>query len=95
MKKIMLADLIKDLGPGENPEDESSGGFEVDPEGGEFNGSIGNVQYEYDTTNDNYIVTIDFDRGGSAEYIMDIDTLSNWASEPTGDYYNSSIRGQI
>jgi hypothetical protein len=86
MKKIMIADLIK-AAEQEVAEDNR----DIIPDQVD-DGSIGDITHEYDEANDNYIVTIDFHRGGSAEYIMDIDQLSAWLDNPTGGYYNANVR---
>ena len=59
---------------------------------GNIASSMGNIEYQYDPKNDNYVVSIDFDRGGSAEYALDPDTVFEFDSGG-GAYYNSSIRG--
>ena len=62
------------------------------PEDKEFSISIGAVEAQWDEKNENYVVDISFNLGGSAEYIMDEDQLSDFESNPTGKYYNSNIR---
>jgi len=62
------------------------------PESKEFPISIGAVEAQWDEENENYTVDISFNRGGSAEYVMDEDQLSDFESNPTGKYYNSNIR---
>ena len=54
--------------------------------------SIGAVEAQWDETNENYVVDISFNRGGSAEYVMDEDQLSDFESNPSGSYYNANIR---
>lgn len=76
MKKYMVADLVK----------------EIESEDQDFEISIGNVEAEWDETNQNYVVNIYFDRGGSAEYIMDQAELDDFVANPTGSYYNANIR---
>ena len=61
---------------------------------GNIASSMGNIEYQFDPTNDNYVVSIDFDRGGSAEYALDPDTVFEFDSNG-GEFYNSSIRGQM
>ena len=61
---------------------------------GEIASSMGSIQYEYDQDNDNYEVTIDFNRGGSASYSLDTDTVFELDANG-GAFYNSSIRGQM
>jgi hypothetical protein len=86
MKKIMIADLIKEAAA-EVAEDTR----DIIPDG-TADGSIGLITHEYDENNNNYVVGIDFKLGGSAEYIMDIDQLSAWLANPTGGYYNANVR---
>ena len=86
MKKILIADLIKEA-EAEVSEDTR----DIIPDG-TADGSIGLITHEYDESNDNYVVGIDFKLGGSAEYIMDIDQLSAWLANPTGGYYNANVR---
>ena len=62
------------------------------PESKEFQISIGAVEAQWDEKNENYTVDISFNRGGSAEYVMDEDQLSDFESNPTGTYYNGNIR---
>ena len=62
--------------------------------GGFISSSMGDIEFEYDPRNDNYNLTIDFNRGGSAQYVVDADTLFELDSNG-GAYYNSSIRGQM
>jgi hypothetical protein len=62
------------------------------PESKDFPISIGSVEAQWDEENENYTVDISFDNGGSAEYVMDEDQLSDFESNPTGTYYNSNIR---
>jgi len=62
------------------------------PESKDFTISIGSVEAQWDEENENYTVDISFDNGGSAEYVMDEDQLSDFESNPTGTYYNSNIR---
>ena len=61
---------------------------------GNIASSMGNIEYQFDPENDNYVVSIDFDRGGSAEYALDPDTVFELDSNG-GAFYNSSIRGQM
>ena len=61
---------------------------------GNIASSMGNIEYQFDPKNDNYVVSIDFDRGGSAEYALDPDTVFELDSNG-GAFYNSSIRGQM
>ncbi len=61
---------------------------------GDIASSMGDISFEYDPANDNYVVNIDFNRGGSAEYALDPDTVFEFDSGG-GTYYNSSIRGQM
>jgi len=63
-------------------------------EAGNIASSMGDIQYQYDNTNDNYVVDIDFVRGGSAEYILDADTVIELDANG-GAFYNSSIRGSM
>jgi len=86
MKKILIADVIKEA-EAEVSEDTR----DIIPDG-TADGSIGLITHEYDESNDNYVVVIDFNLGGSAEYIMDIDQLSAWLDNPTGGYYNANVR---
>jgi hypothetical protein len=70
---------------------------ELDPdlgEAGTISSSMGDINYQYDEANDNYIVDISFARGGSAEYVLDSDTISELDAKG-GAFYNSSIRGQM
>ena len=59
---------------------------------GNIASSMGNIEYQYDPKNDNYELTIDFNRGGSASYNLDPDTVFELDSNG-GAFYNSSIRG--
>jgi hypothetical protein len=61
---------------------------------GNIASSMGDIEYQYDPKNDNYVVNIDFARGGSAEYALDPDTVFEFDSNG-GAFYNSSIRGQM
>ena len=61
---------------------------------GSIASSMGDITYQYDKTNDNYEVDIDFTNGGSANYSLDADTVLDLESKG-GSFYNSSIRGQM
>jgi hypothetical protein len=61
---------------------------------GNIASSMGDIEYQYDPKNDNYVVSIDFARGGSASYALDPDTVFEFDSNG-GEFYNSSIRGQM
>jgi hypothetical protein len=91
MKKIMIADVMKAVQ--EETEDlrdiENS---DIDPNGNEFDGSIGKVTYQ-PNGDGSYEVDISFKLGGSAVYTMDADQLQDWINNPTGGYYNANIRG--
>ena len=63
-------------------------------EAGTISSSMGDITYQYDKENDNYVVDIDFARGGSAEYVLDSDTILELDAKG-GAFYNSSIRGQM
>ena len=65
----------------------------MNPENIDFDISIGKVEAQWDKTNENYVVDIYFDRGGSAEYIMDQGQVESFMADPTGSYYNANIRG--
>ena len=61
---------------------------------GEISSSMGQVTYQYDEANQNYVVDIDFALGGSAEYVLDADTVLDLEANG-GKFYNKSIRGQM
>jgi hypothetical protein len=70
---------------------------ELDPdlgEAGTISSSMGDINYQYDEENNNYVVDIEFARGGSAEYVLDSETISELDAKG-GAFYNSSIRGQM
>ncbi len=81
------------IDPEELDQDDIDAMEELGPSGN-IASSMGDIEFEYDPTNDNYVVTIDFDRGGSAEYALDPDTVFEFDSNG-GAFYNSSIRGQM
>jgi hypothetical protein len=56
--------------------------------------SMGDITYEYDKTTDSYEVNINFNRGGSANYSLDADTVLELDANG-GTFYNQSIRGQM
>jgi hypothetical protein len=90
-----LLDISQDLqiDPEELDQDDIDATRELGSSGN-IASSMGNIEFEYDSTNDNYVVSIDFERGGSAEYILDPDTLLELDANG-GAFYNSSIRGQM
>ncbi len=92
MKKYMIADLVKDAGSKASKETEDIDSSDVDPNGNEFNASIGVVTYQ-PNGDGLYEVDIDFGLGGSATYTMDTDQLQDWINNPTGGYYNANVRG--
>ena len=55
---------------------------------------MGQITYQYDEANENYVVDIDFALGGSAEYVLDADTVLDLEANG-GKFYNKSIRGQM
>ena len=61
---------------------------------GEISSSMGQITYQYDEANENYVVDIDFALGGSAEYVLDADTVLDLEANG-GKFYNKSIRGQM
>jgi len=61
---------------------------------GEISSSMGKITYQYDEANENYVVDIDFTNGGSAEYVLDADTVLDLEANG-GKFYNRSIRGQM
>lgn len=61
---------------------------------GEISSSMGQITYQYDEANQNYVVDIDFTLGGSAEYVLDADTVLDLEANG-GKFYNKSIRGQM
>jgi hypothetical protein len=61
---------------------------------GNIASTMGDIEYVYDPKNNNYNLSIDFNRGGSAEYALDTDTVLDLDANG-GAYYNSSIRGQM
>ena len=63
-------------------------------EAGTISSSMGNITYQYDKANNNYVVDIDFTNGGSAEYVLDKDTVLDLEANG-GKFYNKSIRGQM
>jgi hypothetical protein len=87
IKKVLIADLVK-AAVQEVAEEQ----IDIIPDA-TISSSIGSITHEYDEDNENYVVTISFNRGGSAEYIMDIDQLESWLSNPSGGYYNANVRG--
>lgn len=64
---------------------------DIDPDGGEFDGSIGLVTYQ-PNGDGSFEVDIDFALGGSATYTMDVDQLQDWINNASGGYYNSNVR---
>jgi len=56
--------------------------------------SMGDITYEYDNATGSYEVNIIFNRGGSANYSLDADTVLELDANG-GAFYNSSIRGQM
>jgi len=90
MKKYMVSDLIKELS-----DEEKGPGYSEDlGEADSIASSMGDITYQYDKVNDNYVVEIDFNRGGSAEYALDADTVLELDANG-GTFYNQSIRGQM
>lgn len=70
---------------------------EFDPdlgEAGTISSSMGDINYEWDNKNKNYVVDIEFSRGGSAEYVLDPETVKDLDAKG-GTFYNQSIRGQM
>ncbi len=59
---------------------------------GSIGSSMGDIEYEYDPDSDAYEVDINFNRGGSATYQLDPDTLLEFDAGG-GTYYNANIRG--
>ena len=59
---------------------------------GSIGSSMGDIEYEYDPESDAYEVDINFNRGGSANYQLDSDTLLEFDAGG-GTYYNANIRG--
>jgi hypothetical protein len=59
---------------------------------GSIGSSMGDIEYEYDPASDSYEVDINFNRGGSATYQLDSDTLLEFDAGG-GSYYNANIRG--
>ncbi len=59
---------------------------------GSIGSSMGDIEYEYDPASDEYNVDINFNRGGSANYQLDPDTLLEFDAGG-GIYYNANIRG--
>jgi hypothetical protein len=59
---------------------------------GSIGSSMGDIEYEYDPDSDAYEVDISFNRGGSANYQLDPDTLLEFDAGG-GTYYNANIRG--
>ena len=56
--------------------------------------TMGDITYEYDKKADAYEVNINFNRGGSANYSLDADTVIELEANG-GTFYNQSIRGQM
>jgi hypothetical protein len=59
---------------------------------GSIGSSMGDIEYEYDPASDEYNVDINFNRGGSANYQLDPDSLLEFDAGG-GTYYNANIRG--
>ncbi len=78
----------------QEPEEDRPGYSSDLGEAGRIGSSMGSISYQYDKANDNYVVDIAFIRGGSAEYVLDADTVLDFDSGG-GTYYNQSIRGQM
>lgn len=78
----------------EDPEERGPGYSSDLGEAGTISSSMGDITYQYDNKNGNYVLDIDFVRGGSAEYILDADTIIELDANG-GAFYNSSIRGQM
>lgn len=57
-----------------------------------FETSIGLVSYKKAEKPGYYIVTIRFNKGESAEYILSKEELKAWKENPTGTFYNNRIR---
>jgi len=92
MKKYMLADLIKAVEEEVPVDTEDIDSSDIDPDGGEFDASIGSVTYQ-PNGDGSFEVDISFGLGGSAVYTMDVDQLQDWINNPTGGYYNANVRG--
>ena len=72
-----------------DPEDIDSS--DIDPDGGEFDASIGSVTYQ-PNGDGSFEVDISFGLGGSATYTMDVDQLQDWINNASGGYYNANVR---
>lgn len=92
MKKYMIADLIKEAGTKVTADTKDIDRSDVDPNGNEFNASIGVVTYQ-PNGDGSFEVNIDFTLGGSGSYTMDTMQLQEWINNPTGSYYNADVRG--
>ena len=88
----MLADLIKAVEEEVPVDTKDIDRSDIDPDGNEFDGSIGNVTYQ-PSGDGSYEVDISFELGGSAVYTMDAAQLQDWINNPTGSYYNANVRG--
>lgn len=81
MKKYMIADLIKEAGFLED----YSQYKEYNPDIGSgpifYTGTYYELEIEFDKTNDNYVVTIDWNKGGSTELIVDGDDAAKIADK--------------
>ena len=94
MKKVLIADLIKASAKAMDLDEEDAEDLDssnINPDGDEFDGSIGLVTYQ-PNGDGSYEVDIDFSLGGSATYTMDSITLEDWINNPTGGYYNANVR---
>ena len=78
MKKYMVADLIKAV-----VEEDYSKYKEYNPDIGPgpifYSGKYYELEIEFDPKNDNYVVTIDWNKGGSSELIVDGDDVEEVA----------------
>jgi hypothetical protein len=79
---------------GQDEPEENSGYSDDLGDGGSIGSSMGDITYEYDKASGSYEVNIIFDRGGSANYSLDADTVLELDANG-GAFYNSSIRGQM
>lgn len=92
MKKILIADVVKaskseepipeDNGSGCSPENKA-GCKEYNPGIGdhaEYSGSYYDITAEFDYNNDNYVITIDYNKGQSQEKIVDGTTAEDFVT---------------
>jgi lipid-binding SYLF domain-containing protein len=92
MKKFMVADLIKAVEQKEDYSQYKEYNPDMGPNGSISLGSLGDADFQFDTTNDNYQVDIYFKDGSEAKgYVLSGSELSD-LNDNGATYYNNNIR---